>query len=136
MSNCVVWKIRRAARVLTRIYDEALAASGLTSTQLGTLDALSDMGPASLSELAEAGGHERSATWRGLQPLIRRGLVKRAGEGRPATYAIAPAGSALLVEAMVHWRQVQDRVVGHLGEDYVHLSAMVEKLDALDAAGG
>jgi len=133
VSTCVVWKIRRPARVLTRIYDDALPSSGLTSTQLGTLDALTDMGRASLTQLAEAGGHERSATWRGLQPLIRRGLVKRAGDGRPAAYAITPAGAALLAEAMVHWREVQDRVVGHLGEDYDHLTAMVAKLDALDA---
>jgi DNA-binding MarR family transcriptional regulator len=130
VSNCVVWKIRRAARVLTRIYDEALAPCGLTSTQLGTLDALSDRGQATLAQLAEAGGYERSATWRGLQPLMRRGLVERvAPEARADRYAISPAGAALLEEALVHWRRVQGEISGLLGEDVDHLNAMIEKLE-------
>ena len=131
MSNCVVWKIRRAARVLTRIYDEALAPCGLTSMQLGTLDALGDFGPTTLARLAEIGSHEKSATWRGLQPLMRRGLVERvAPEARADRYAISPAGAALLEEALVHWRRVQGEIVGLLGEDVDHLDAMIEKLDA------
>jgi len=133
MSNCVVWKVRRAARVLTRLYDEALAPCDLTSTQLGTLDALSDMGPSALTALAEAGGHERSATWRGLQPLIRRGLVRQTpGPSRPALYEITPAGADLLTTALGHWRVIQDRIVAELGENVDHLSAMVEQLDALE----
>ena len=133
MSNCVVWKIRRAARVLTRLYDEALAPCDLTSTQLGTLDALSDMGASTLTALAEAGGHERSATWRGLQPLIRRGLVRQApGAERPARYEISEAGAALLETALGYWKVVQDRVVAELGDNVDHLSATVDQLDAMD----
>src|SRR3954452_22586932 len=104
MSNCVAWKIRRAARVLTRIYDDALAPVGLTAMQLGTLDALSDMGTATLAQLAETGGHERTASWRGLQPLIRRGLVRQAVKAeRAGRYEITEQGAALLAQALVHW---------------------------------
>ena len=130
MSNCVAWKIRRAARVLTRIYDEALASCGLTSMQLGTLDALSDMGSATLAQIAEIGGHERTATWRGLQPLIRRGLVRQAAKAqRAGRYEITQEGAALLATALVLWRDVQDRVVAALGDNLDQLSAKVEALD-------
>ena len=136
MSSCVCWIVRRAARVLTRIYDEALAPCGLTSMQLGTLDALSDMGVATLTQLAESTGHERSATWRGLQPLITRGLVQRAdAAGRADRYEISPAGSDLLAAAMILWRTVQDDVLAGLGDDAARLNAIVDKLDALDRGG-
>jgi DNA-binding MarR family transcriptional regulator len=133
MSSCVCWVVRRAARILTRIYDEALAPAGLTSMQLGTLDSLSDLGEATLTRLAEETGHERSATWRGLQPLIAKGYVVRADpSGRADRYRISPEGKAKLDEAMVLWRTVQGNVLATLGDDAARLTAMVDKLDALD----
>ena len=134
MSSCVCLHVRRAARVLTRIYDEALAPCGLTSMQLGTLDTLSDMGPSTLAELADANSHERSATWRGLQPLIRRDLVRRAdGAKRPDRYEITEDGAALLVTALDLWRVVQGRVVAELGEEAAQLTAIADKLERLEA---
>jgi len=135
MSSCVCLHVRRAARVLTRLYDEALAPCGLTSMQLGTLDTLSDMGPSTLAELAEANSHERSATWRGLQPLIRRDLVRRADSARrPDRYEITPAGADLLATALGLWRVIQDRVVAELGDEAQRLTAIADKLEGLEAA--
>jgi DNA-binding MarR family transcriptional regulator len=133
MSSCVCLHVRRAARVLTRIYDEALAPCGLTSMQLGTLDSLSDFGPSTLAKLAEINSHEKSATWRGLQPLIRRGVVRRAeSTERADRYEITPQGEALLKAALELWRGVQARVVDHLGEDAARLTLIADKLDGLD----
>lgn len=134
MSSCICLHVRRAARVLTRLYDEALAPCGLTSMQLGTLDTLTDYGPSTLTKLAEINSHERSATWRGLQPLIRRELVRRADSaGRADRYEITPAGQALLQEAMALWSGVQARVVEHLGEDAKRVSAIADRLEGLEA---
>jgi DNA-binding MarR family transcriptional regulator len=134
MSSCVCLHVRRAARVLTRLYDEALAPCGLTSMQLGTLDSLSDFGPTTLSKLAELNSHERSATWRGLQPLIRRELVRRADTvGRADRYEITPAGLALLTEALELWKGVQARVVDYLGEDAPRVTAIADRLERLEA---
>jgi len=134
MSSCVCLHVRRAARVLTRLYDEALAPCGLTSMQLGTLDSLSDFGPTTLSKLAELNSHERSATWRGLQPLIRRELVRRADTvGRADRYEITPAGQALLKEALELWKGVQARVVDYLGEDAPRVTAIADRLERLEA---
>lgn len=133
MSNCVVWKIRRAARVLTRIYDDALAPSGLTTVQLGTLDALSDMGPSTLAQIAEVNGHEKSATWRGLQPLIRRSLVRQAqSSGRAGRYEISETGIEVLKTALEHWRVVQARVVARLGPEIDGLSSKLDALEELE----
>jgi DNA-binding MarR family transcriptional regulator len=137
MSSCVCLHVRRAARVLTRLYDEALAPCGLTSMQLGTLDTLADFGPSTLAKLAEINSHERSAAWRGLQPLIRRELVRRADvPGRADSYEITPAGQALLVEAFALWKGVQARVVAHLGEDAARITAIADSLEGLEAGKG
>jgi DNA-binding MarR family transcriptional regulator len=133
MSSCVCLHVRRAARVITRLYDEALAPCGLTSMQLGTLDALADFGPSTLAKLAELNSHEKSATWRGLQPLIRRELVRRADTlGRADSYEITPAGQALLGEALELWKGVQGRVVEFLGEDAARLTLIADKLEGLE----
>jgi DNA-binding MarR family transcriptional regulator len=130
VSNCVVWKIRRAARVLTRLYDEALAPSGLTSVQLGTLDVLSEMGPSTLAQIAEANGHERSATWRGLQPLIRKEFVRQSQtRGRAGRYEISETGVEVLKTALMHWREMQQRVLAELGGDIDDLTAKVDALE-------
>jgi DNA-binding MarR family transcriptional regulator len=137
MSSCVCLHVRRAARVLTRLYDEALAPVGLTSMQLGTLDGLADFGPCTLAKLAELGSHEKSAAWRGLQPLIRRELVRRADVvGRADSYEITPAGQALLGEALELWKGVQGRVVAHLGEDAVRLTLIADELERLEGLEG
>jgi DNA-binding MarR family transcriptional regulator len=134
MSSCVCLHVRRAARVLTRLYDEALAPVGLTSIQLGTLDSLADFGPCTLAKVAELNSHEKSAAWRGLQPLIRRELVRRADTaGRADSYEITSAGQALLTEALDLWKGVQGRVVAHLGEDAARLTLIADSLEGLEA---
>lgn len=133
MSSCVCLHVRRAARVLTRLYDDALAPCGLTSMQLGTLDSLADHGPMTVARLAAINSHERSATWRGLQPLLRRGVVRRAETGGKADrYEITGAGRALLQEALALWKDVQGRVVDYLGDDARRLTLIADKLDALE----
>ncbi|HEY3812429.1 MAG TPA: MarR family winged helix-turn-helix transcriptional regulator [Caulobacteraceae bacterium] len=131
MSSCVVWKVRRAARILTRLYDEALAPCGLTSVQLATLDALSDLGSCTLDQISDLNGHERSATWRGLQPLIRKGLVRQAERaGRAGRYELTPEGAELLKAAIERWRVIQTEVVAQAGADVDRLIATVDKLES------
>ena len=131
MPSCVVWKIRRAARILTRLYDEALAPCGLTSVQLATLDALSDHGPCTLDQIAELDGHERSATWRGLQPLIRTGVVRQADRaGRAGRYELTPEGAELLKAAIERWRVIQAEVVAQVGPDIDRLASAVDHIEA------
>ncbi len=127
--GCVVLRMRRVARVLTRLYDDALAPTGLTAVQFGTLGTLASMGPSALAQIAEATGHERTVTWRGLQPLIQRGLVRRVeGSGRAGRYEISAAGTELHDIAHRHWQAVQDRVLAALGQDVDGLTAKVAAL--------
>ena len=67
---------RRAARALSRTYDQALAGVGLKNTQFSVLYALSRTGPAPIGTLAEALVMERTTLTRNLRPLEREGWVE------------------------------------------------------------
>ncbi|NEX91306.1 MarR family winged helix-turn-helix transcriptional regulator [Caulobacter sp. 17J65-9] len=116
---CLCARVRRASRALTRAYDEALAPAGLTVMQFSALRNVERMGDPTLTVLAQATGHERSAMWRTLQPLAREGLLTLgSGRGRDAgKIEITDAGQALLERALPYWQAAQDRLHVGLGED-------------------
>lgn len=128
---CFCSKTRRASRVLMRLYDGALAGSGLTVTQFAVLRTLRRLGAPSLSGLAEATGHDRTAMWRTLRPLVRKGLAAAiAGpRGRAAPLSITPQGEVLLAAAEPAWLAVQARVDAALGP---HAQALFRALDEVE----
>lgn len=134
---CVCTKIRRAARVVTRLYDEALAPLGLTTPQFALLRTLQRLGPITVTELSEATGHERSAMGRNLKLLADAGLVTLA-PGRDARCRIVSLGSegaAAIARAEPYWAAVQARIDGALGpEARGTLFAVLDKVEALNPA--
>lgn len=128
---CFCSKTRRASRVLMRLYDEALAPVGLTVTQFAVLRTIRRLDGPSLSALSEATGHERTAMWRTLQPMIRKGLaVAATGErGKAAPLRLTDAGAALLVQAEPLWEGVQSRIEAALGP---HADALFQALDEVE----
>lgn len=133
-TSCVCTAVRRADRVLNRLYDEALRPSGLATTQYALLSTLAQAGqPLPHSELA--GMQEMAATTlsRNLKPLVRDGLVRiEPGEDRRTRFvAITAEGDALLARARPLWRSVQDDLVANVGEERV--DRLLEELAALVA---
>lgn len=112
---CLGDRARRAGRVLTRLYDEALAPAGLTLTQFTLLRVLSAMERPSLSELAAETAHEKSGLWRTLRPLVRDGLIDAAADGRVQRLSLTDRGMMTLVRALPLWREAQARVERALG---------------------
>lgn len=133
---CVCFRVRKASRALTRLYDEALAPAGLTVTQFSMLRNTLRMGNPTLNELAEATGHERSALWRTLQPLAREKLLTLAPEKgqRADRVTVTDAGKAAVQTALPLWEASQARVRAKLGEDrekaLIKMLKSVEELSA------
>lgn len=130
---CLCARVRRTSRALTRAYDEALAPSGLTVMQFSALRNIQRLDGPTLTALAQATGHERSAMWRTLQPLAKEGLVTLgASRGRDAgRIEVTEAGAAALEGALPYWRTAQDRLQAGLGEarrrDLIALLSEVER---------
>jgi len=123
--NCTHTSLRRAARQLTQVYDDALAPAGLTSAQallVAQIDALGGapggMGP-SLQALAKRLGLQISALTHALRPLQRDGVVMvtvDTADRRVKRAVLTEAGYAQTRKMYGLWRDVNQRIETVLGE--------------------
>jgi DNA-binding MarR family transcriptional regulator len=131
-TQCTCNKVRRAARVLSRLYDEALAPAGLRVTQFSLLRAAQRLGEVCISELAAATGHERSTLTRTLRVLQQEGLVRLVGgdDQRTRRVALTERGRAAIERALPYWDGAQARIGRELGAD--RRSALFALLDDVE----
>lgn len=116
-SECICTHLRRAARGVSRHYDEALAGFGVNVAQFSLLRHLQRLDRPSITALAEAMGLERSTLGRNLRVLEADGLVAM-GEGddqRNRVVLLTVAGKQLLHVAHPAWEQAQKELVERLG---------------------
>jgi DNA-binding MarR family transcriptional regulator len=132
--TCACFNLRKAARAVTQAYDDAIAPSGLRTTQLSVLVGVSLAGGAPLSRLASHLGMDRTTLTRNLQPLERRKLIRgeRGEDQRERRFRVTDAGQAVLDRAVPLWQAAQARLVGRFGA--ARWSAMRGELDAIAAA--
>ncbi len=116
---CTAMKVRRLARRVTQIYDEALAPFGLTIGQMGLLAALRRREGIAVGALAERLSADASTVSRLLKPLTLAGLVKLVADpadGRARLVQLTDAGADRRGVATPGWEQAQDRVRAALGD--------------------
>jgi DNA-binding MarR family transcriptional regulator len=116
---CACANLRKAARAVTQVFDEALAPSGLRATQFTLLVTNRLTGESSINELAERMAMDRTTLSRNLKPLVRSGLLEmQPGEdGRTRLVRLTPAGEKALEEAYPLWQRAQQETVSVLGEE-------------------
>ena len=117
-TRCLCLASRRAARAITREFDQALRAYGLRATQFTLLAALHLAGPRSIGELAELLSADRTTLTRNLAVAEQHGWVRlRAdrNDARSRIAAITPAGSRVLKTALPAWRAVQQHLLDEIG---------------------
>lgn len=74
-AQCLCLHARRAARVLARRYDEALASVDLTNGQFTLLALLAGNRMIGMQALADSMGMDRTTLTAAIKPLVRRGLL-------------------------------------------------------------
>lgn len=130
--HCAHFQLKRSVRSVTQHFDAALSASGLRVTQFNLLVASSLMGPAPLTELADALALERTTLTRNLKPLERDGLLKTrsdTADARIRLIEVTPAGEATIARAYPAWQQAQKEVsTGFDEETYSGLLGNLEHL--------
>lgn len=116
---CVGFNTRRATRLVTQYYDNALAPAGLRSTQYSLLSLLAMIGKAPMHEVAFVLAMDRTTLTRNLNPLLKKGWVKiSVGDDRRARpLQITSKGLAVLDKALPYWEQAQARIVDALGAE-------------------
>ena len=114
--TCVCVNLRRAARAISNLYDEALADTGIKITQFSLLRAVQRTEPVAVSMLAEEMELDRTTLARNLLPLQRDGLVALASgsDQRVTEVRITTAGRAAIARALPLWEAAQTQIGGLL----------------------
>ncbi|MBT3658843.1 MAG: winged helix-turn-helix transcriptional regulator [Rhodospirillaceae bacterium] len=115
--NCTCFNLRRAARAVTQLYDEALKPTGLRATQMPILAMLDAIGSVPMTQLANALGMDRTTLTRNLRPLLAQKLVAttEGADKRQRRVEITAQGRRRLTDAEPHWRAVQTRLAESFG---------------------
>lgn len=119
--SCTCFKLRKATRALSRVYDQHLSQAGLKTTQYSVL-ANAARAALPLAELADTLGLERTTLTRNLKPLIEAGwIVLAAGaDARQRIVTITAAGRAKVAEAYPVWCAAQRAVEQAVGPSTLH----------------
>lgn len=114
---CMCGSFRRAARVLTQMYEEALRPLGLRATQLTILQALERTGELSQGRLGRLLAMDSTTLTRTLAIMLREGwIAERRGEDRrERRLRLSKAGERLLGRALPVWEKTQARLRARLG---------------------
>jgi len=125
-SECISVRVRRLGRLITRIYDAALAPHGVNTAQMNLLAAIAVTGGARAADLTHILEAEKSTLSRDLKRMEQLGWVRTAASprSRGRIVILTPAGSRLLVELEETWNKAQAAVEKQLGpRDFARLRA-------------
>ncbi len=129
--QCTCFNVRRAARAVSQIYDDALEPCGLRINQFSLLGAVESTGPTTVSDLAHLLELDRTTLTRNLKTLEKSGLIaiSPGQDRRERLVAATPDGIDLMARAKPLWRAAQDRIIAELGAE--RWRRITDDLDAL-----
>ena len=132
-STCTCFRLRRAARQVSQVYDRELAAVDLSLNEYSILRH-AGRGTCQLGELADSLGMERTTLTRNLRPLLDAGWLReaRGEDARQRVISITASGRKRIASAKPHWQRAQQSIEAAFGA--VQTTRLRKDLDRLDAA--
>ncbi len=114
---CMCASLRRAARALTQLYDDALRPHGLRATQFTILQALSLTREISQGDLGELLVLDSTTLTRTLRLMRTHGWIaeRRGNDRRERWLQLSSAGLRKFKRASVPWQQLQARLCSRTG---------------------
>ena len=115
---CACQNLRRATRIVTRIYDQELRKAGLEITQFGLLTGLATTGEANQKRLSAGFAMDSTTLTRTLAPLRKLGWVqvRRGRDRRERLFSLTVAGKKQIALAQPHWEAAERRLRSELGD--------------------
>ncbi len=130
---CVCGYVRKLSRIVTAVYDGALADAGLKTSQFSVLIAVANRGKARPAELTELLQMDESTLSRNVERMCSRGWLRleREADRRSHLIEVTDKGQALIRKCLPAWRQAQAEVSERLGTGTVaELRSALRKLSA------
>jgi DNA-binding MarR family transcriptional regulator len=133
---CTCANLRRAARTVTRLYNQELRSGEIEITQFTILTALDRAGEISQGKLGKLLALDSTTLTRMLALLRKRCWIQeKEGEDRRfRLIRLTSAGRAKLQHSLPHWKRAQDRMQSALGEDTMRqLTGLLAQVTAMAA---
>ncbi len=133
-SLCVLNNARKAARAVSRHYEQLARQVGMTAAQFSVLAAIDHGETVMTADLADRLSMDRTTLVRNIALLELKGLVSAslASDGRGKSYGQTEEGARLLQEALPLWRKAQSDVRELLGEgDFLKTINALQRLSKL-----
>jgi len=130
---CVGGFVRKLNRMVTAIYDGALADAGLKTSQFSVLVAVANRKKARPAELIKLLQMDESTLSRNVERMCARGWLRleREADRRSHQIEITDKGQALIRKSLPAWHRAQEKVNQRLGADNVAaLRLALRKLSA------
>ncbi|WP_404285898.1 MarR family winged helix-turn-helix transcriptional regulator [Microvirga sp. RSM25] len=111
--TCLCLHAQRAARTLSRLFDDALRPVGLTSGQFSLLNALNRAAPPPVAPVAQLLAMDRTTLTAALKPLERDGLVAidtDPSDRRSRLLRLTDKGRETLATAIPIWRDLHGAI--------------------------
>lgn len=114
---CMCARLRRASRLLSQSYEDALRPAGLRATQFTILQFLSLAGETTQKKMGHMLGMDTTTLTRTLAAMTRQGWVNRQrGEDRREwKMRLSEKGHAQFVTAQPLWKKAQESAQDKLG---------------------
>jgi DNA-binding MarR family transcriptional regulator len=131
--ECLGFRVRKLNRIVTAIYDGALANAGLKTSQFTVLVAIANrkkVRPADLTRLLQL---DESTLSRNVDRMCAKGWLRlKAGDDRRShLIEVTDQGQVLLRKALPAWQQAQTKVADWLGAASIaQLRAALRRLPA------
>ncbi len=119
MQYCACFRLRAAARKVTRDFEDALKAVDLRATQFTLLCMITGMKPNSMTALADEVGMDRTALNRALNIMKKHDwvTVSKSEESLEKKIRITEAGQEKIKEAFPLWKAVQEKIIGESSKE-------------------
>jgi DNA-binding MarR family transcriptional regulator len=114
--SCAAFNFRRTARAVTRLYDLALAPSGLRATQFAILTAIAKYQPVAISRIGELLVLDQTTLTRSLHLLQKQGQLEISPRStrRQRFLTLTDEGVKALAVAIPLWRDIQARFLADM----------------------
>lgn len=115
--GCACFNVRKTARVITQLYDEALRSTGIRVTQFSILMVTRGLESATLTRLAKIMAMDRTTLTRNLRPLEQQGLlrIEEGADRRERQVSLTTRGQQILTKAIPLWERAQVRLAEGFG---------------------
>jgi DNA-binding MarR family transcriptional regulator len=132
---CALASTRRAARLLTQLYDSYLAEYDIEAGQFALLMMVDAMAERGQTGIAQALGMDKTTLSRNLKVLRKRGWVGSetgSGDARRRELSLTAEGRAMLIKARQGWKRAQEAFREELKD--VEWSRLMETIEIISRA--